>query len=210
VSAIVPATGGPDRHGKVMLVRHGRTDTNQHSYAGWEDVPLNPTGIAQARAAADLLTDVPLDAVFASSLTRASDTAAPIAAAHGCPIYRRDDLREVNYGRYQGLPKAGKPFSLRRDHKDVPVPDGESLTDVFTRVQHVVEEIIPHLAKGRTIAVVGHYWSNRMLAAALDGGTVDDALAAPYKPANGSVYELIVRAESPQQVIATRWVSPAP
>lgn len=207
MSTVVPATGDPDRLGTVLLVRHGRTDGNQHHYTGWEDLPLNATGIAQARAAADVLADVPVDAVFASSLTRASDTAAPIAAAHGCPIHRRDDLREVSYGCYQGLLKSGKPFSLRRDHKDVPVPDGESLTDVFTRVQHVVDEIVPHLAKGQTIAVVGHYWSNRMFAAALDGRTVDDALADPYKPANGSVYELIVRSASPQHVIATRWVS---
>lgn len=109
--------------------------------------------------------------------------------------------------RYQGLLKSDKPFSLRHDHKDVPVPGGESLTDVFVRVRQFLSEITPLLAMGETLIVVGHYWSNRMLAAALDGGTVDDALTDPYKPANGSVYELIVRAGSPEHVIATRWVS---
>ena len=62
MSAVVAATGDPDRCGTVVLVRHGRTDGNKHHYTGWEDLPLNPTGRAQAAAAAELLADVPVDA----------------------------------------------------------------------------------------------------------------------------------------------------
>ena len=43
MSTVVPATGDPDRLGTVLLVRHGRTDGNQHHYTGWEDLPLNAT-----------------------------------------------------------------------------------------------------------------------------------------------------------------------
>jgi broad specificity phosphatase PhoE len=209
MSAVEPTTSGTEAHGTVVLVRHGRTDGNKHHYSGWEDLPLNATGVAQAQTAAGVLQGTPVDAVFTSSLSRASDTAAPIAATQGCPVQRRDALREINYGDYQGLLKADKPFSLRRDHRDVPIPGGESLTDLFTRVRAFVDELVPKLTKGRTIAVVGHYWSNRMLAAALDGGTMEDALRNPYKPANGSVYELVVQATNPRQVIATRWLTPA-
>lgn len=196
--------------GTVVLVRHGRTDANKQHYCGWEDVPLNPVGVAQAQIAADVLEGVAVDAVFSSSLSRASATAAPIAARHDRLVEQRDDLREINYGRYQGLPKADKPFSLRKDHKEIPMPGGESLADLFVRVRRFCGEILPDLARGRTIAVVGHYWSNRMLAAALDGGTVNDALAADYKPANGSVYALTVTTEASHRVVSRRWMTPVP
>jgi broad specificity phosphatase PhoE len=195
-------------HGTVVLVRHGRTDGNKHHYTGWEDLPLNAVGVAQAHAAAGLLDEVAVDAVFASSLTRAAETAAPIAERHHRPIVQRDELREINYGEYQGRLKADKPFSLRKDHAKVPMPGGESLTDLFARVQRFCSDLLPHLRQGRTVAVVGHYWSNRMLAAALDGGTVDDALAGDYKPANGSVYALGVETGQSHRVISRHWLTP--
>lgn len=195
-------------YGTIVLVRHGRTDGNEHHYAGWEDLPLNQTGCAQALIAAELLEEVPVDAVFASSLERAAATAAPIAAHHGRPIEQRDDLREINYGEFQGLLKANKPFSLRKDHKVVPMPGGESLDDLFLRVRRFCTELVPYLRRGRTVTVVGHYWSNRMLAAALNGGTLDDALASDYKPANGSVYALDVACDPTPHVVSRRWITP--
>ena len=57
---------------RVYLVRHGETEHNRQGIMqGHLDVPLNATGVAQARLAADALADVPLTAAYSSDLQRA-------------------------------------------------------------------------------------------------------------------------------------------
>ena len=64
----------------ILLVRHGETDWNlQRRVQGHSDTPLNDNGRAQALALADTLDDVELDAVYASDLARAFDTARILA-----------------------------------------------------------------------------------------------------------------------------------
>ena len=67
----------------LLLVRHGETDWNrERRWQGHADPPLNDTGRTQARELARQLADVPLEAVYASDLRRARDTAAVVAEAH--------------------------------------------------------------------------------------------------------------------------------
>lgn len=89
------------------LIRHGETAWNaQRRLQGWRDVPLNDTGLRQARQLARVLRPphpVPqVDAVFASDLSRAAQTAR-IASVH----FHRDvildaALRERSFGNYEG------------------------------------------------------------------------------------------------------------
>jgi len=89
---------------EILLVRHGETDWNLESRVqGHTDRPLNATGLEQARALADLLARAPLVAIYASDLVRARDTAVIVAEAHGLDVKLDSDLREKNFGSWEGL-----------------------------------------------------------------------------------------------------------
>ena len=70
---------------------------------GHTDRPLNETGVAQARALADELSGERLDAVYASDLARALDTARTVAEPRGLSVIPLPDLRERNFGTWEGL-----------------------------------------------------------------------------------------------------------
>jgi broad specificity phosphatase PhoE len=172
--------------GRLYLVRHGRTAGNRVRYVGWGDEPLDEVGRRQARALAEQLAAEPIDVVYSSPLSRALDTARPLAAGHDAPLRVRDELKEIHYGAYQDILKAERKLKLKRNHRTEPMPGGESLRDVFDRVAVVREEVEAERRAGRNVAVVAHFWSLRMLAGQVDGLTFDEVLARDdYSPENG-------------------------
>ena len=72
----------------VLLIRHGQSVTNvTQVFTGHYDVPLSPLGQEQARrTAAYLQKNFRIDAIYASDLMRAMQTAQPTAAAFGLPV----------------------------------------------------------------------------------------------------------------------------
>jgi probable phosphoglycerate mutase len=66
------------------------------------DIPLNPTGLAQAHAAAAKLGQRGITTIIASPLSRARDTAEIVAAVLGLPVLLDDGLREVSFGAQEG------------------------------------------------------------------------------------------------------------
>jgi broad specificity phosphatase PhoE len=90
----------------ISLVRHGETDWNlNRRYQGWEDIPLNDTGRAQAQLVAQAIAQEPRwDAIYSSPLSRALSTAQAIAELSGMDeIVEDPDLRERFYGEAEGL-----------------------------------------------------------------------------------------------------------
>ena len=86
----------------IWLVRHGQTDLNKAKrMQGRSDIPLNETGIAQAKAAAKAASGVHFDAVFASPLDRAVTTAAIIAGIKKTEVRIDERLIETDFGKYE-------------------------------------------------------------------------------------------------------------
>jgi probable phosphoglycerate mutase len=172
--------------GRLYLVRHGRTAGNNVRYVGWGDEPLDDVGREQARALATELAAEPIDLVYSSPLSRALDTAGPIAETHGAPLHIRAELKEIDYGDYQDILKGERKLKLKRNHRVERMPGGESLRDVFDRVAIVRAQIDAERGAGRNVAVVAHFWSLRMLAGQVDGLGFDEVLARDdYSPENG-------------------------
>jgi probable phosphoglycerate mutase len=90
---------------ELLVIRHGETDWNREQrFQGQLDVPLNATGQAQADALARRLAGEPWPLLVASDLTRAQQTAAPLARAWGqAEVPALAGLREQAFGVLEGL-----------------------------------------------------------------------------------------------------------
>jgi 2,3-bisphosphoglycerate-dependent phosphoglycerate mutase len=135
----------------LLLARHGETDWNRElRIQGSSDIALNELGREQALALAEELADVPLDAIYASDLSRAQATAAAVAATHGLDVRLDARLRERSFGSWEGLTRediAAFPEGSRHD--------GESDEEVRARVLEAVQEIA-RAHPGQQVLVVSH------------------------------------------------------
>jgi probable phosphoglycerate mutase len=90
------------------FLRHGETDWNAQGISqGNVDIPLNPTGLAQARSAAQKLRNRGIASIIASPLSRARATAELAGEALGLPVAIDPDLREVAFGVQEGQAMSG-------------------------------------------------------------------------------------------------------
>jgi broad specificity phosphatase PhoE len=135
----------------LLLARHGETDWNRElRIQGSSDIALNDLGREQARALAKELADVELDAIYASDLVRARETADAVAATHGLEVRLDPRLRERSFGSWEGLTRediAAFPEGSRHD--------GESDEEVRARVLGAIEEIARR-HRGEQVLVVSH------------------------------------------------------
>lgn len=150
------------RHGEVLHAAEGR-------FVGHTDVALSPAGLAQVAALAERLRAEPIEAVYASDLLRAQQSAAPLAAAHGLDPVAVPPLREMAMGRWEGLTfaeiRAREPELCDRwlaDPVTIAFPDGESLADLRARAVPALRTLVARHA-GRRIAVIAHGGTNRVI-----------------------------------------------
>ena len=133
---------------QLILVRHGETVHNVARIAqGWNDSALSDRGVQQVRQLAARLVSFAPNALFSSSLERAMTTARAIAETTGLTIQPLDELREMNYGRWENR----SFLDVRREDADVyekwiadpdcPCPDGESHNDLLRRFRSAVQKI---------------------------------------------------------------------
>lgn len=134
---------------QVVIVRHGETDwAKAGRHTGRTDVPLNEDGRRQARGLGARLNDWRFAAVFTSPLSRAVETCE--LAGFGSVAAVVDDLREWDYGEYEGIPtaeiRARRPGWVPWDEG---VPGGEALAAVSQRADQVIHRV--HAASGDVV-----------------------------------------------------------
>jgi len=156
---------------RILLIRHGRVAWNAKSaYAGWTDLPLDEQGEIEAAMVAKRLKDVPLAAIYSSDLIRAKRTAEIIAETHGLVVSVEPDIKEINYGEWEGLSVDdikriygdGILKAWKADPENVSIPGGETFRELRDRAAPALARIAA-LHKGQTIAVVAHRSVNRVL-----------------------------------------------
>jgi probable phosphoglycerate mutase len=135
----------------LLLARHGETDWNRElRIQGSSDIGLNELGRRQARLLAQELTDVDLDAIYASDLSRASATAAAVAATHGLEVKLDRRLRERSFGSWEGLTREDLDALPPGSHHD-----GESDDEVRGRMLAAVHDIAA-AHPGEQVLLVSH------------------------------------------------------
>jgi alpha-ribazole phosphatase/probable phosphoglycerate mutase len=154
----------------LYLIRHGEVErAAEGRFFGSTDVPLSATGRVQVEALARQLALEPIEAVYASDLGRARQSAAPLAASRGLRAAIVPALREMAMGRWEGLSfgeiREREPDAVREWLADIvtfPFPGGENVEDLRRRVMPALEEILARHAGGR-VAVVAHGGVNRVV-----------------------------------------------
>lgn len=145
----------------VLLARHGETDWNvEGRWQGHTDRPLNERGLRQADALADRLASLAIDAVYASDLRRAAETAEPVARRLGLDVTLDRGLREVDVGSWAGLTRDEVaqrfPEGYRRWREfGAGWEDGETYEQMAARVTAAVRRIAG-AHTGGCIVVVSH------------------------------------------------------
>ena len=173
-------------HAYLALVRHGKSAWNHLGlWTGWTDVDLTEEGRVQAREAGGRLGDIVIHKAHVSELKRARQTWEEIARVldrQDIPVFSSQALNERHYGAYTGKNKwdiqkevGEERFKEIRRGWDVPVPEGETLKDVYTRVvPYYRGHILPDLKAGKNVLVVAHGNSLRALIKHIENIHEDD------------------------------------
>lgn len=146
---------------EVVLVRHGQTEWSRDGrHTGRTDIPLTPSGEADARALGARLSR-PFGLVLTSPLQRAART----AELAGLRADVDADLLEWDYG-----PEEGRTTAQARETRpgwSVWDDDGlgETIEQVAERQRRVLQRLQPVLDDGRDVCLVGHGHALRILAA---------------------------------------------
>ncbi len=148
---------------EILLIRHGETEWNRREvFRGRADVPLSARGREQARLLGEALRGSGVQAVYTSPLSRARQTADPLADALGIEVRTDERLLDMSFGRWESRPRgevAKEDPALYRawltEPQEFRAPDGESLADVIARARPAMGEIAARHKGGRA-AIVTH------------------------------------------------------
>ena len=157
-----PTAKAPPASTLVLLVRHGQTPTTGKVLPGRAPgLHLADVGNQQAQRAADRIAELKtVDAIYASPLERARETAAPIAAARGMKVQIDKGLLECDFGDWTGaelkkLMKLPEWGTVQRAPSTFTFPGGESFNAMQTRMVTAIDRLRV-LHAGGVIVCVSH------------------------------------------------------
>ncbi|HEY9089482.1 MAG TPA: histidine phosphatase family protein [Anaerolineaceae bacterium] len=161
---------------RVFLVRHGATTLSaEDRFAGAVDVELSGEGIRQAALLAERLADDRIAAVYCSPMVRTVHTASIIAGPHNLPLVKRDALREIHHGHWEGMTRADVEAQFpveyaawEEDPYTFAPQGGEAGVNVIARALPVIREIVTQ-HRGECVLVVSHKATLRLLISSLLG-----------------------------------------
>ncbi|MEV5748698.1 bifunctional RNase H/acid phosphatase [Actinoallomurus sp. NPDC052308] len=146
----------------TLLLRHGETPySGERRFAGTGDIPLTDTGLVQARAAGKALAGRGIEAIVTSPLKRTRQTAQEVAQALDVPVRVEDDLRETDFGDWEGytFAEVRERWPAEMDawlaDPSVAPPYGESFAATQKRVQTARDKLLVRFRKQK-ILVVSH------------------------------------------------------
>lgn len=172
---------------RIYFTRHGQTEWNvMRKLQGWNNSPLTDKGIQLAERLSHRLRDVDFDYIYSSNQKRALDTAEIIRANKEMDIIAMDELKEIGFGFWEGMEiekiqeKYGLEYDtyINRPHLYEPL-DGESLSDVYRRVENALDKILS--AKGDNVLIVSHGVTIKVLTAIIKGIPLEDLYKIPIQ-----------------------------
>lgn len=146
----------------LFLVRHGTNDCVGKSLAGRNmDVHLNEKGFKQAESAAEWLADKNIGTIISSPITRAIETAKPLAERLKLPIIENDLIQEIDYGDWAGAPFDSLKENLQwkaaiKDPENMSFPNGENSERINARLLKFISSLEDTFAEDDIVACFSH------------------------------------------------------
>jgi alpha-ribazole phosphatase len=160
---------------RLLLVRHGETEWNKSGrYQGRSDIDLSAVGIKQVEALKKRLVKESIDAIYSSDLKRAVHTAQIIASGHNPELVICKELRELDFGEFEGLtfeeieqryPRSN--WWTTQDPQEK-LSNGESVSQLTDRVSPFASKLRGYTGE-ETVLIVAHGGSLRALICLLLG-----------------------------------------
>ncbi len=173
---------------RLWLIRHGEPDAEVRGHCyGRLDVGLSAEGRRQLEPAAKRLASEPLSAIYASPRKRTLESAGILAVPHACGVRIDEDLREIDFGDFEGL--AYDEIALRYPEiyrqwmqrpTEVQFPGGESFAAMRVRVTRAISALRERHA-GQSIALATH------------GGVIRIALAQALSIPAANIFRIAQR-----------------
>ncbi|MBZ4653671.1 MAG: pspA 1 [Peptococcaceae bacterium] len=189
---------------RLIFVRHGLTIWNyEFRYQGHTDIELSEEGIAQAQALQKRLSTEKPSAIYSSDLRRAWQTAQIIAEAFGLPVNLLPELREINFGVWEGLtyrdleknyPELLKTWLETPDQ--LVIPGGETFAMVQERALKAVKDIAQQYPDD-TVIIVTHGGTIAAIICGLQG----EHLSSMWKYKHGNTAVTILRVDKNRTVV---------
>ncbi len=146
---------------KLLVIRHGESEADLLDvHEGRADFALTERGHKQAEALANYVAEnYNISKIYASTLTRAKQTAGHLSNRTGIPIVFDENLMEFNNGLLAGLPRA----VVREKYPEVPdlpidqaVYGQKSQVEFRQRAENALSRVISESQADETIAIVSH------------------------------------------------------
>lgn len=186
------------------FVRHGETVWHaENRYAGISDIALTALGQSQSLALAEWAAVARPDRVVSSDLSRAIDTARPAAERLGIPLLVDPRVREVDFGRGEGLTEAEmlarfpeeRAAFIAAPASDV-LPGGETGVAAIARLEGALAELVADVPDG-SVMIVAHSTLLRLALCWAIGLPLDSYRRVFPRLSNGTITTLRVqRAEA--------------
>jgi broad specificity phosphatase PhoE len=173
----------------VVFETHSITNDNEAGLAtGWLEGRLSERGRVLATELGRRRHNDGIEAVFTSDLGRAVETVELAFGGSGIPVYLDARLREVDYGRWNGMPVSRLEVQRAR-RISRPFPGGESYQQVVDRVASFLEELARDW-DGARVLLVGHTATRWALDQLLAGADLAVLVVAPFGWQEGWSYAL--------------------
>ena len=180
----------------LILIRHCMSSYNAKGlWTGWDDPSLTDEGRQQAKLAAKALKNIAIDVAFVPPQKRSIETLQEILAVlqKNVPITKDRAIMERNYGDFTAKNKwevkkelGDEEFLNLRRGWDYPIPNGESLKQVYSRVIPFYQnQILPKLKIGKNVILVSSGNALRSLVKLLDN--IPDAKISQFEIAVGEI-----------------------
>lgn len=182
----------------LIFIRHGESEANyEHRFTGQSNVfGLTERGHAQAQAAAEALNGICVDAIIASDLRRAYDTAKHVGDLRGMEVIPDEGFREIFAGKWEGECFDDLPTLYPEDFgvwlSDIGAAvctDGEAVADLQIRVRAAVESVVRRYP-GKTVVIGTHATPIRVMQCIWQNVPLSGMKNVPWVP-NASITTVV-------------------